>query len=268
MNALRICIMGHSGIGKSPLTKLFKIDGWEPFRVRVPRNAEDAKVCKTPDEYKKLEEGHRNLASLYESQGDNPNKLRVYDDWSFFEVRRANQCLEHTVAAKDKSIPLRVEIFAPVLIEILKNSEALRSAFVLDKENVLILLLNPTSCSFRDMQEPSEELRLATIFATTERARVAGKSVDLADSLRRVEHLNGELAAWREFCLLFPQNTIECCKWSHFEFRYTSPSEGAWHAQTELVGARKSILNAVAKQSPDFTSRLAEIMHTEDELRN
>jgi hypothetical protein len=260
-DALRICVMGHSGVGKSPLTRLFNVDGWEPFRVRVPRNAEDAKVCKTPDEYERLEASHRSLQPLYESPSGNPNRLRVYEGWSFFEVREAKQCLEHTAAAKNKSVPLRVEIFAPVLLEMLKNADSLDRAFALDTENLLLLLLNPTSRSFRDMQEPSEELRLATLFATTERDRVIGKSADLADSLRRVEHLNDELAAWRELCRLFPKNAVECCRWPHFEFRYTSPVQEPQYAQTELGKARQSVLDAVKRQSPDLINRLAEIMH-------
>jgi hypothetical protein len=187
----------------------------------------------------------------------------VYEDWSFFEVRGAKQCLEHTAAAKNKSVPLRVEIFAPVLLEMLKNVDALGNAFALGTENLLLLLLNPTSRSFFDMKEPSEELRLATLFATTERYRVMGKNVDLADSLRRVEHLNGELAAWRELCHLFPKNTVECRGWSHFEFRYTSLAEEPHYAQTELGRARQSLLQAVKKQSPDLVNRLAELMHPE-----
>jgi len=217
-DALRICIMGHSGVGKSPLAKLFKVGSWEPFRVRVSRGAEDAKVCKTLEEYERLEADHYEKP-LYESPSSSPNKLRVYDDWSFFEVRGAKQCLEHTLAAKDKFVPLRIEIYAPVFLEILKNSDSLTQAFALDRESLLILLLNPTSRLFRDMEKPSEELRLATLLATAERDRVLGKSVDLADSLRRVEHLNDELGAWRELRVSFPDNTVECCKWPHFEFR-------------------------------------------------
>ncbi|MGH8527859.1 MAG: hypothetical protein ACREXY_27670, partial [Gammaproteobacteria bacterium] len=242
--ALRLCIMGPSGVGKSPLSRLLNVQGWEPFRVRVPRNAEDAKVCKTPDEYAALEEAHRSEAPLYEGPTGNPNKLRIYRSWSFFEVRGGHQCLEHTPAAKDPAVSLRVEIFAPVLLEILQNLANLREAFALTQENLLLLLLNPTSRQFRDMSIPSEELRLATLVAVTERDRVTGKAVDLADALRRVEHLAAEVSAWSELCTRFPHNTVECLAWPHFEFRYTQLAQGPWHASAELDRARSTVLKA------------------------
>jgi len=258
--------MGHSGIGKSPLTKLFKLTGWEPFRIRIPRNAEDAKVCKSPAEYDDLERRYVGAQLLYAGEPDSSSKLRVYEDWSFFEVRGARQCLEHA-AAKVVSVPLRIEVFAPVFLEMLKNQGSLKSAFALSTENLLILLLNPTSTPFRDMHEPSQELRLATLFAVTERDRLMGKGVDLADGLRRVDYLAEELAAWREILELFPMNTVECRNWPHFEFRYTSPAQGPWHGQVELGQARKRVLGAVRTQTPEFATRLLEILRAEDELQ-
>lgn len=255
-HAIRLCIMGPSGVGKSPLSRLFNVQGWEPYRIRVPRNAEDAKVCKTPDEYAALEAGHRSKKLLYESPASSTNKLRVYRTWSFFEVRGSRQCLEHTPEAKDAAMPLRVEIFAPVLLEILQNLDAVRDAFAVSHENLLVLLLNPTSRPFREMSAPSEELRLATFSAATERDRVAGKAVDLADALRRVEHLQDEVAAWRELSALFPLNTVECMMWPHFEFRYTQPGHGPWHAASELGRARASMMKALEAQCPGFVDRL------------
>jgi hypothetical protein len=265
-DSLRLCIVGHSGIGKSPLTKLFDLTAWEPFRIRVPRNAEDAKVCKSPDEYERLERQHSGTQPIYASPQGSSNRLRVYEHWSFFEVRRERQCLDHK-EAKNESASLRIEIFAPVFLEMLKNLGSLGSAFTLTVENLLILLLNPTSKSFRDMPEPSQELRLATLFAVTERDRLMGKSVDLADSLRRVEYLTEELIAWREMSALFPKNTVECQKWPHFEFLYTSPAQGQWHGRVELAKAKTTVLDAVEKQAPEFAPRLLEIMCSEDELQ-
>ena len=65
--------------------------------------------------------------------------------------------------------------------------DKLRSAFALDVEKLLIVLLNLTSCSFKNMQEPSQELCLATLFAITERSRIQGERINLADGLRCVE---------------------------------------------------------------------------------
>jgi len=52
---LSVVILGHSGIGKSPLAHLFNVPGWEPFRVRKPRNAQDARVCMNEEDAKELE---------------------------------------------------------------------------------------------------------------------------------------------------------------------------------------------------------------------
>jgi hypothetical protein len=45
---LHICLVGPSGVGKSPLAPLFKLQGVEPFRIRIPRNEKD-KLVYQPD---------------------------------------------------------------------------------------------------------------------------------------------------------------------------------------------------------------------------
>ncbi len=246
---LRVCILGHSGVGKTHLARLFALEGWEPFRVREPRSDADAAVCKSPAEYAALVEDHAHRPLIY--AGGPPNDLRVYHDWSFFDVRNTSQCLEHTTAARDPSTSLRVEIFAPVLAEMLEHQDELDGrAFSLNPDDLLVLLLNPTARSIHDMDGPSDELRLATLLAIRERASVDDGNFDLADGLRRAEGLDHELEAWKTIAKHVPQ-TVECLRWEHFEYRHfvAGPSE--------LARARASVLAAAP---PELAARLEAAM--------
>lgn len=242
----RLCILGHSGVGKTHLAQLFDLEGWEPYRVRSPRSEADAAVCTSPAEYDALLAARRARPLVY--GGGPPNELRVYDDWSFFSVRDTQQCLEHTAAARDPSVPLRIEIFAPVLAEMLEHEDELDGrAFALDRDDLIVLLLNPTARSIHDLDEPSDELRLATLFAIRERAAVSDGDFNLADGLRRVEHLDAEFEAWKRIAKFVP-NVVECLRWEHFEYRYFRPDGGA-----ELSRAQASILAAAP---PDLAEQL------------
>jgi len=246
---LRVCILGHSGVGKTHLAQLFALEGWEPFRVREPRNPTDAALCKTPAEYAALKAGRADVAPVY--RGGPPNDLRVYEDWSFFAVRNGAQCLEHTAAARDRSTSLRVEIFAPVLAELLEHHDEIDGrAFSLDPDDIVVLLLNPTARSIHEMVEPTDELRLATLFAIRERATVDDGDFDLADALRRSEFLDVELDAWKKVAKFVP-HTVECLRWEHFEYRYLVKGP------SELSRARESVLAAAP---PDVAARLEAVM--------
>jgi hypothetical protein len=264
---IRLYIAGHSGIGKSPLTRLFNVEGWEPFRVRVPRNDQDAKVCKTPEEARELENEYKERIPIYESIGNSTNQLRVYDEWSVFDVRGKSQWLNHTLA-KDSNASLRIEIFAPVFAEMLEHREKIKEAFDLELDNILILLLNPTSMSFRDMKDPTHALSLATLTAITERSRLFGKGVDLADGLQRVEHLSGELSAWNKFYAIAPKNVVECKNWSHFEFRYSEPEATLTNAKFELIRAYSSVLKAIEKQAPNLFEKVKGILREPEQIIN
>ena len=163
--------------------------------------------------------------------------LCVCTAWSFFKVRNADQCLCHKDF--DPKSSMRIEVFAPVLLTMVRERERVAPAFQLNPDNLLVILLNPTSLSFAKMDEPSNELCLATALAVTERCRVNGEVPDLADALRRVEHLRTELAAWRGFLDDPNIPTLECLEWQHFEFRYHS-NEAA-----ERERARNSLFQAV-----------------------
>ena len=264
---MRLCILGHSGIGKTPLGRLFKVPTWEPFRVRTPRNALDAKTCKTQEELDALlaDQKARYGEPLYRSHPHNGNAIIVYPDWSFFRVRGTNQCLEHIAEARKPGAGLRVEIFAPVLVELIENQERFREAFTLDIPNMLFVLLNPTPESFREMSSPSLALSLAALTAITERSRLYAAGVDLAESLRRVEHLKQELKAWRQLMGIIP-NTVECLSWPHFEFRYSVPTASLANAPAELARAGETILKAVAEQAPHLRDPLRQLMRTPEEI--
>jgi hypothetical protein len=263
---MRICIVGHAGIGKSPISRLFRIEGWEPFRVRKPRNEEDKKVCKTLAEYQVLLEGCQKDEALYEGSGTSDNALRVFTDWSFFKVRGDPQCLEHTAAAKDPAISIRVEIFAPVLVEMIENSAKISAAFHLALEDLVIIMLNPDSVSFAKMTTPSVPLCLATHTAVSERNRVQGKPTDLPDMLKRIDYLTGELEAWVKLKNLVRKNTIECLRWPHFEYRYSSPCSCLANAQAELIRARATLVKAIHNQASHLEVQLLPLIRSETEI--
>ena len=249
---LRLCILGHSGVGKTHLAQLFAVGGWEPFRVRQPRNEADAAVCKSPAEYAALLAERFDVPLVYE--GGPPNDLRVYDDWSFFNVRNTTQCLQHTASARDPSASLRIEIFAPVLAEMLEHEDELDGrAFSLDPDDMVVLLLNPTARSIHDMVEPTDELRLATLLAIRERATVDDGDFDLGDALRRSEFLDVELEAWKRIAKHVP-HYVECLRWGHFEYRHLV------NGPAELARARASVLDAVTTQAPDVRARMEAAM--------
>ena len=265
INSISICILGHSGIGKSPLTKLFKVEGWEPFRVRKPRNDADAKVCKTKEEYDKLIKEHKNKSPLFKSSALSENDIKIYEDWSFFKVRNKPQCLEHTKLSKDRSVSLRIEIFAPVLLEIIQNLSKIKKAFYMDLKNLFFIFLNPTSIPFTKMNAPITELKLSTHSAIFERYRTQGKVVDLSDILKRIQFLDEELIAWQKI-MRMSQKYIECMEWPHFEYRYSANNLTISDSKIELIQARYTIIKHIQNQLPDLLDSINKIMLTPDEI--
>lgn len=243
MEPLHLCIMGHSGVGKSPLSDLFDVPGWDPYRIRPPRDENDKAMSKR--DFDALMKDTRQRGNLVYSKDDKRATIHekyqecglcVCEHWSFFKVRTADQCLRHADFNPNSS--MRIEIFAPVLWELIKHRTELRSAFKLDVKNLLVVILNPTSRSFSEMDTPSPELRMATAMAVMERNRVSGKVPDLADALRRVEHLGTELDAWRSLINDNELPTLECLEWKHFEYRYDADATG------ERDRARSSLFKA------------------------
>ena len=70
------------------------------------------------------------------------------------------------------------------------------------------------------MDAPSDELKLAAVFAVSERYRALGKVIDLADCVKRAGHLADELNAWKGLLTNTKLTAAECRNWGHFEYRY------------------------------------------------
>jgi hypothetical protein len=252
MKPLHLCIMGHSGVGKSPLSDLFDMRGWDPYRIRDARDAHDK--VKSKQEYESLRVGANRGDVCYQSQ---QSSLSVCTKWSTFKVRDMEQCLDNTDF--DPRSDMRIEVFAPVLLEMIQQREQVKRAFDLDPDNILVVILNPTSTSFSGMDDPSPELQSATLAAVMERNRVSGNEVDLADALRRVEDLVDELRAWREFIRMENIRTLECLRWEHFEYRYHSdPTGERERARTSLFRAFTNPASWQGEEPPEsWAGRLA-----------
>jgi hypothetical protein len=171
------------------------------------------------------------IREKYEKRG-----LCVCQGWSFFKVRDDDQCLRN--ADFTPTSPMRIEIFPPVLRQMVTYRSEMASAFDLNPDNFLVVILNPTSQPFSEMEVPSPELCTATAMAVMERKRAQGRTPDLADALRRVEHLERELEAWREFITKAEMATLECLKWQHFEYCYQADPA------SERERAMRSLFNA------------------------
>ena len=108
MKPLHLCIMGHSGVGKSPLSDLFDMRGWDPYRIRDARDAHDK--VKSKQEYESLRVGANRGDVCYQSQ---QSSLSVCTKWSTFKVRDMEQCLDNTDF--DPRSDMRIEVFAPAV---------------------------------------------------------------------------------------------------------------------------------------------------------
>jgi len=177
---IRPVLLGPSGIGKTPLSKLFKLESWHPYRVRAPRNEEDAKTCLSPEEYQRRERLHAQDTPLYEGA----RRLRVYRERSLVEVRGTAQCLEHTPSIGDPSRAVLIELFAPVFVELLRNRERISPVVRLDPNDLLVLLLNPTSVSCAEIRDVPEALSAVIRCGILERSRpLAPASIRLTSSV-------------------------------------------------------------------------------------
>ena len=257
---IRPVLLGPSGIGKTPVSKLFKLECWHPRRVRPPRNAEDARACLTPEEFARIERGHATETPLYAGE----RGLRVYPERSLFQVRGTDQCLEHTSAAGDPGASLLIELFAPIFVDLLRHRHRLGSAISLDPDQLLVLLLNPVPQSCTTMAQTPVELSLAVHTAIVERSRLLGQGIDLKDIVRRVSSVHEEAASWRELLELVPERTVECRAWPHFEYRYMEPEGDG--AAGELSKARQTLLAAVADQAPQALSPFEAVLRTPSEI--
>jgi hypothetical protein len=255
-----VCILGPSGIGKSPLASLFCLAGFDPLRVREPRDDEDRALCISEPDAFYLYKRETGSAGAWPTPTAPTDWFILGDHWLFIGVRGDRQCLRF--AEDDGTAVLRssrrVEVFAPRLLDILNDRDACQMRIDLGPDNVVILLLNPSAASYDEMaSSPDEDLKQATFYAITKRMELQGKPVDIPDAQRRVRRLADELVAWVALKGLVGQSCIEYTAWQHFEFRYHQPDRSLASARRELLSARDTIvagLNSV--QSNPVLQRL------------
>jgi hypothetical protein len=240
-----VCILGPSGAGKSPLSCLFHLAGFDPLRVREPRDDKDKVLCiSEPDA---MDLFHREVGN--DSEWPTPKAPADWfvlgDHWLFLSVRGVRQCLRFS--EDDGTAVLRssrrVEVFAPRLLDILKNKRQCRKKIDLRPDNVVILLLNPSSDSYKEMaNSPDEDLKQATFYSITKRMELHGKPVDIPGAMKRVRRLTEELAAWVKIKEAVGVSCLEFKAWQHFEFRYHQPESSLASSRRELLSARDTIL--------------------------
>ena len=251
-----ICLLGPSGIGKSPLSALFRLLGFDPKRVRGPRDAKDKELCiSEPD-----------AAGVFQRDAMRPDGSappwpgpKAPDDWFvvggrwlFFSVRGDRQCLEFR-DEKGRQVlrsSRRVEIFGPRLLDILNDRDGSRGAVGLSPENLVVFLLNPSARRYDEMATgPDEDLKQATFYAIAKRTELQGKPVDVPDVQKRVRRTAEELEAWVEIKARLGACCVECTGWKHFEFRYHQPHGSFTDARRELISARDTVLQGLREQA-------------------
>lgn len=262
LSGMRLAICGPSGIAKSIIMKLLKLLGVDPKRVRKPRPNEDPTVCMDPTEFNKLKAKLKGRPGgpLYKK-----DDLRVYPDWSIFRIRGKDwQALPHQGLFKDPRSKIRVEIFAPVLTELLHHHAQLGDAFSLQPENTLVILLNPTSTSYRRMTVPTDKLRAMTEASIRARFLAQGTKIGETEeddiSKRVCRYLDEELEAWTQFWDIC--SVAECKGWSHFEAMCMCDATGR-----ELLGIKRDILRTVAAQAPAFLAAVRDAFKSDSQIR-
>jgi len=245
-----VCLLGPSGIGKGTLSGLFKLSGFEPFRVREPRDDNDRLVCKSEDDTKKIFQLEGFQEKEWEFNVDKDDWYKEGPKWIFFSVRGKRQCLRYK-DENDKLFlesPKRIEIFAPRLLQILNDPVTLKT-IGLKKEELFIIILNPTEISYTTLLDSDFGLREAVFYGITKRTELQGKPVNIPDTLKRVKDISDELKAWKELITDFKDNVIEIKSWKHFEFCYYQPNKEASDAKRELRLARDRILVEFGKNA-------------------
>ena len=102
----------------------------------------------------------------------------------------------------NKEEPILVELYAPVVVEILEKEE-IKTIFGCNIEDFFVILLNPCKTPITIMESPSFELKMATAQANIEREKIQGikkgKShyhPKLSKIISRVESLEEEFNSW------------------------------------------------------------------------
>ena len=253
---VHVCILGPSGVGKSPLAALFRLPGLDPLRVRKPRDEKDRLVCiSEPDAIELFRSDLSDSSVQWPTPKAADDWFVLGERWLFFSVRGDKQCLRfkdddnRQVLRSQK----RIEIFARRLLDILVDNGS-RSALGLCLDNLVLLLLNPSAKNYSNMgNSPDKDLRQSTFYAITKRTELQRKPVDVPDAQKRVRRIPEELAAWVQIKKTLGKSCVEFTSWQHFEFWYLQPDGSPADARRELLSARDTVLARLydrAKDSP------------------
>ena len=272
--AINLCILGAAGVGKSVLNDLLKdgVEIIEPFRARTEGARYGEKVYISPVILSELLilnrrvdrgpilciDSDKNIFPPYLSGNHEFRKwLEVYQRATFFMVGNTKQILLHH---KIKSELRKVEIFAPVLLDILEN-RALRGIipFLENIEKTIFLLLNPLNESILNF-DPRQIINWAGWGRNQwqeiqdKRNKQKNKRVEPGDVQARIELLPIEMEAWRAFAQMAEKNKerysfIECVKWNHFEYKY--PEKGTKEYTHKLKDTLKDIMAEASKAGLD-----------------
>jgi len=266
-----IMLIGHSGVGKSPLENIFKpaVKISAPLRVRDrPRDEKDIFYIpqQVRDTLKNL-----NREKVLAVSGD----IVVYSSVIFFPVRGNDQVvINHS---NDSHEYMKYEIFAPVYYKLLNIPEVREFYPFLTggpDHRVLVILLNPTPAGFLDMgfdktgllKKAENGLRCRHKLMGTEQLEIE------KDVAKRIKHINDELPAWKAL-LNIPGNfpnffVLEILNWEFFEYTYNAkpvedfnnvlPVTGDKKEYTRfrLIKARDVIINAIKAAYPRLGAEL------------
>jgi len=255
--------MGHAGVGKSPLGKLFRDEVLriEPYRVReAPRGKDDSFYAS---------QEVRDKLKLLSSRGiiEVINDIEIHPMVTFFKVRDSDQFLFTPVGPYgDRSY--KVEIYAPVLLHLLDFdiTREILPFLVGGKQNLaLILILNSCRKPLNSKVFKVSELEAKTELAVMCRHELKGTPREEAekDAKKRVQSLHEELPAWKalgtkstpEFAV------VDIDAWEYLEYTYLahpvndvkqlksiSKRQLLSHQKARLKGAKRKVLETVKKK--------------------
>jgi len=227
-------ITGPGGIGKSPLDDLFKntVLRIDPYRLRPngPRNSSDNLYA--PPSL------HNYLKNVLEKLGDLAHPVPCQDEdieWYpkskvlFFTVRGVWQCLFLDNTELTQAELAKAEIYAPVLVILLKDCDGFREAL----GEIQIVVLNPATQSLTKMTDWNE--------LKAQARKNCEKRGDEAQSINgRIDSINAEAPAWK--ILIEEYHATEYVGWPFAEYCYPKEDEYGIARASLLVQARQRLL--------------------------
>ena len=265
-----LCILGASGTGKSILNDLLKdnIEIIEPYRARNEGARASEKVFIPPEIVsellilnRRLDRGpilsldsDKHIFPPYISGEHSFRKwLEVYKRATFFLMGNNRQVLLHQ---KIKSDLRKIEIFAPVLLDILEN-RALHDVipFLGGVRKTIFLLLNPLSESIMNF-DPKQIINWAGWGRKQwqeiqdKRNKLKCHRVDPHEVQTRIDLLPIQAETWRSFAALADEDKehfgfIECIKWKYYEYKFLE--KGNKEHTKNLQGVHQVIQEAANK---------------------